>query len=148
MEYNYSTLTAVLGRATMSPVTQASIVPGEAPSTVHYSVTVTITVLVGILFLLVYIQLIMVICFGYKLFSYQTVLLYDILLWAALRLTLYSFYYYHCCDLVVSLTGKFAGWLLVAFPSALQYFSLAVLVHYFGEVSEFSSISHCSVSSK
>lgn len=108
--------------------------PGEAPSPVHYSVTIIITTLVAILFLLVYSQLIMVICFGYKLLTYQTVLLFDILLWAALRLTLYSFYFYHCCDLVNRIMGTFTGWILISFPSALQYFSLALLVHYFGEV--------------
>lgn len=118
------------------PQTEAPIVPGgEAPVPVHYSVTIIISVLVGILFLLVYLQLILVICFGYKLLTYQTVLLFDILLWAALRLTLYSFYFYHCCDLVNRIDGTFFGWLLVSFPACLQYFSLAVLVHYFGEVS-------------
>lgn len=117
-------------------VTPAPLSPNvEAPSPVHYSVTIVITTLVGILFVLVYTQLFMVICFGYKLLTYQTVLLFDILLWAALRLTLYSFYFYHCCKLVSQLHGTFLGWLLVSFPSCLQYFSLALLVHYFGEVS-------------
>ena len=118
------------------PETEATIHPGgPAPFPVHYSVTIIITTLVAILFLLVYVQLIMVICFGYKLITYQTLLLFDILLWAALRLTLYSFYFFHCCDLVARLDGSFSGWFLVAFPSALQYFSLALLVHYFSEVS-------------
>lgn len=106
----------------------------RVPFPVHYGVTTTITVLVAILFVMVYVQLVMVICFGYKLLSYQTILLFDILLWAALRLALYSFYYYNCCELVNKLSGKFSGWILVDLPSALQYFSLAVLVHYFGEV--------------
>lgn len=114
------------------PETEASISPPEVSVPVHYSVIITNIVLVGILFLLVYVQLIMIICFGYKLLSYQTVLLFDILLWGALRVTLYSSYFYHCCELVDRLSGQFVGWLLVEFPSALQYFSLAVLVHYFG----------------
>ncbi len=116
--------------------TESPLSPVEAPFLVHYSVTSIITALVAILFVLVYVQLIMIICFGYKLLTYQTVLLFDILLWAALRLTLYSFYYYRCCELVGKLNGNFFGWLLVAFPSVLQYFSLAVLVHYFGAVSQ------------
>ena len=115
--------------ATVSP---ANIV---SPSIyVHLGVTITVSVLVALLFLAVYIQLMMVLCFGYKLISYQTVLLFDILLWAALRLTLYSFYF-RCCELIQRLDIGW-GWLLVAFPSVLQYISLAVLVHYFGEVSE------------
>lgn len=152
MDYSYSALTAkpVDGGAgggqehnaslmlswvasTAAQETEASLSPVSFP--VHYGVTITSTVLVIILFVVVYVQLVMVICFGYKLLSYQTILLFDILFWAALRLTLYSFYFYNCCELVVNLNGKFSGWLLVAFPSALQYFSLAVLVHYFGEVS-------------
>ena len=99
---------------------------------VHLGVTVTVTVLVALLFLAVYVQLMMVLCVGYKLISYQTVLLFDILIWAALRLTLYSFYF-RCCHLIQQLSTGW-GWLLVAFPSALQYISLAILVHYFGEV--------------
>lgn len=116
-----------------SPVTEAPIGPGEAPVSIHYSVTIVITVLVGILFLLVYVQLVMVICFGYKLLTYQTVLLFDILLWASLRLTLYSFYFYHCCEQVDKLDKTVLGWFLVSLPPCLQFFSLAVLVHYFSE---------------
>ncbi len=129
----------LVAMSTLVPLTSqtaATISPGgPAPVPVHYSVTIIITMLVAILFLLVYIQLIMVICFGYKLLTYQTLLLFDILFWASLRLTFYSFYFYHCCDLVTTLDGSFSGWFLVAFPSALQYFSLALLVHYFSEVS-------------
>lgn len=151
MEQGYSSLSAPIPHEAFSgglnstelwlgapqgPETPVPIEPGgEAPVPVHYSVTVVASVLVGILFLLVYVQLIMVICFGYKLLTYQTVLLYDILLWAALRLTLYSFYFFHCCEMVEKLDGTFFGWFLVSFPACLQYFSLAVLVHYFGEVS-------------
>lgn len=121
---------------TSAPITHPGIPigPGTIPFPVHLAVTVSISVLVGILFLAVYVQLIMVICFRYKLFSYQTVLLFNILLWAALRLSLYSFYFYHCCSLITKLSTGFWGWLLVAFPSVLQYFSLALLVHYFGRV--------------
>lgn len=110
-----------------------SVITNAVQAPVHLAVTVTISVLVGILFIAVYVQLIMVICFGYKLISYQTILLFNILLWAFLRLTLYSFYFYHCCERVNSLPPGLK-WLLVSFPAALQYVSLAVLVHYFGEV--------------
>ena len=135
MQSNGSHLLSWPGGGLGGPQTEAPLGPGlEAPELVHYSVTIVITVLVGILFLLVYVQLIMVVCFGYKLLTYQTVLLFDILLWAAVRLSLYSFYFYHCCEVVTKLDATCIGWLLVSFPSCLQYFSLAVLVHYFGEV--------------
>lgn len=116
---------------TIRPVSPESII-SPIDIYVHLGVTVTVTVLVALLFLAVYVQLMMVLCFGYKLISYQTILLFDILIWAALRLTLYSFYF-RCCDLIQALNVGW-GWLLVAFPSALQYISLAILVHYFGEV--------------
>ena len=122
----------VTGGPTIAPASTAANIISPIDIYVHLGVTVTVSVLVALLFLGVYVQLMMVLWFGYKLLSYQTVLLFDILIWAALRLTLYSFYF-RCCDLVRQLNEGW-GWLLVAFPSALQYISLAILVHYFGEV--------------
>jgi hypothetical protein len=115
-----------------SPSTADTISPAAVQTSIHLAVTVTVTLFVGILFVAVYFQLCVVIYYGYRLVSYQTVLLFDILLWAALRLTLYSFYFYHCCGLVDRLS-PFSTWLLVASPSALQFITLAILVHYFGE---------------
>lgn len=115
------------------PAPTSSIQPAIAVERpLHLGITISITGLVGVLFVAVYFQLFMVLFFGYKLLTYQTVLLFDILLWAALRLTLYSFYYYNCCELVDHLP-PFPDWLLVALPSALQFISLAVLVHFFGQ---------------
>lgn len=136
----YDEHTTLLGTHSPSPIVTSTpsyqpIGPPEVAFPIHLGVMIAVSLLVGILFAAIYIQLIMVICFGYKLFSYQTVLLFNILLWAALRLTLYSFYYYHCCEAVRLLNGG-VGWVLVAFPSALQYLSLAILVRYFGEVSD------------
>ena len=131
-----SAMTGYLSHLTMPTVgpavSPANIITPIGQPGVHLGVTVTVTVLVGLLFLAVYVQLMMVLCFGYKLISYQTVLLFDILIWAALRLTLYSFYF-RCCDLIQQLNIGWT-WLLVAFPLVLQYISLAILVHYFGEV--------------
>lgn len=122
------------------PTTAYTVSPVAVQAPVHLSVTIAVSAMVGVLFAAVYVQLLMVICFGYKLISYQTVLLFDILLWAALRLTLYSFYYYHCCEVVNNLPVGW-DWLLVAFPSTLQFVSLAVLVHYFGEVGSANRLS-------
>lgn len=118
---------------TASPTTPVTVLVDTVQAPIHLAVTISVTLFVGILFVVVYLQLCGVICYGYRLISYQTVLLFDILLWAALRLTLYSFYFYNCCELVYQLP-VFFEWLLVAFPSALQFISLAILVHYFGEV--------------
>ena len=119
---------------TISPTAaDRTVSPVAVETSVHLAVTITVTLFVGILFVVVYFQLCMVIYYGYRLVSYQTVLLFDILLWAALRLTLYSFYFYHCCGLVDRLSPFFT-WFLVAFPSALQFITLALLVYYIGEV--------------
>ena len=119
---------------TLSPTaTDKTVSPVAVETSIHLAVTVTVALFVGILFLVVYFQLCMVIYYGYRLVSYQTVLFFDILLWAALRLTLYSFYFFHCCGLVDRLSPFFT-WLLVAFPSALQFITLALLVHYIGKV--------------
>ena len=100
----------------------------------HIGVIGGVSVLVALIFIAVYIQLVLVLCYGYKLFSYQTVFLFNILLWASLRLTLYSFYYYRCCDLVNNLSVA-VEWFLVSAPEILLYLSMALLVHYFMEVS-------------
>ena len=100
----------------------------------HLGIVIAASVVVGLLFVFVYAQLVAILCLGYKLVSYQTIFLFNILFWASLRLTMYSFYYYHCCDLVNNLS-PFPNWLLMSSPSVLLYFALALLVHYFGEVS-------------
>ena len=128
---------AELARGELEATSSAPTLMTASPvaTSIHLGVIVSITVMVALLFLFVYVQLAMVLCLGYKLFSYQTVLLFVILLWASLRLTLYSTYYFHCCDLDEHLSA-FPEWLLVSFPSALQFFSLAIIVHYYGQVRE------------
>ena len=105
-----------------------------APISVHLAVIVTATTLVGLLFLLVYVQLMMVLCFGYRLVSYQTVFLFSILFWASIRLILYSCYYFECCEFVTHKLPLFWSWFLEHLPASLQYFTLALLVHYFAGV--------------
>ena len=104
---------------------------------IHMGVIYGVTVIVALIFLAVYIQLTLVICYGYKLVSYQTVFLFNILLWASFRLTFNSFYFYYCCELIykASATSK---WFLISFPEILLFLSLALLVHYFMEVMIFS----------
>ena len=101
---------------------------------IHLSVLIPITVLVAILFIAVYFQLLLILYRGYKLVSYQTVFLFSVLLWAALRLLLYSFYYYDCCYQINSLSPG-VNWFIIAFPQNIQYFTLSLLVLYFGQVS-------------
>ena len=116
--------------------TSDSIVINAVPISVHLAVIITATVLVGVLYLLAYAQLLMVLCCGFRLISYQTVFLFSILLWASLRLVLYSCYYYACCDFVLYKLPMYVfwSWFLENFPTTLQYFTLALLVHYFAGV--------------
>lgn len=101
---------------------------------IHYSVVIPVTTLVILLFVIVFIQLLLILYFEYKLLSYQTVFLGSILVWAGLRLVLYSFYYdKYSCQLVNHLSLPL-NWFLIAFPQTIQFFTLALLVHYFGQV--------------
>ena len=105
----------------------------------NLAVVIIITILVGILYILIYAQLMFILYrkLWFMLISYQTVFLFVNLLWASLRLTLYTFYFASggpCCDMVFKLP-KILHWLLVNFPTFLQFFSLALLVHYFAGVS-------------
>lgn len=107
--------------------------PKDVIGELHKWVIVGVTVIVALIFLAVYIQLSLVLCYGYKLVSYQTIFLFNILLWSSFRLTLNSFYFYYCCELLskISPTSK---WFLISFPEILLFLSLALLVHYFMEV--------------
>lgn len=120
----------------------STLVPATFPSHgivavepgVHLGVIIPVTILVALLFLWVITQLLLVLYQGHKLLTYQTVFLFSVLLWAGLRLTLYSFYYDHCCIEVNNLPPGWK-WFLLAFPQNIQFFTLALLVHYFGQVS-------------
>ncbi len=99
----------------------------------HTWVIIGVTVVVAAVFVAVYIQLSVVLCYGYKLISYQTVFLFNILLWASFRLTFNSFYFYYCCELIAKISPT-SKWFLFSFPEILLFLSLALLVHYFMEV--------------
>ena len=127
---NGSSLPIITPTPTMSP---ASNLDPTILASLHLGLVIAASVVVALLFVFVYAQLLAILCLGYKLVSYQTIFLFNILFWASLRLTMYSFYYYHCCELVNNLS-PFPNWLLMYSPSVLLYFALALLVHYFGEV--------------
>ena len=104
---------------------------------VHIGVISSVTIVVALVFIFVYIQLISVLYYGYKLLSYQTIFLFDILIWASLQLTHYSFYFFNCCtekSLINNLPNA-VEWLLVSSPSIFLFIALSLLVHYFMEVS-------------
>ncbi|TRY88714.1 hypothetical protein DNTS_006278 [Danionella cerebrum] len=110
------------------PVPPSPIRPAVAPS-VQLGVTVLYTCLYGMLFLVVYIQLWLLLLCGHKRWSYQSVFLFLCLFWAALRTTLFSFYF--CDALAANHLPTAAYWLLYCFPVCLQFFTLSLFNLYF-----------------
>ncbi|XP_043538643.1 integral membrane protein GPR137-like isoform X2 [Chiloscyllium plagiosum] len=102
------------------------------PLSVTLGLTIVYTALYGLLFLLIYIQLWLVLHYRHKKFSYQTVFLFLCLLWAALRTTLFSFYFRD--TIKANTLGPFSFWLLYCFPVCLQFFTLGLMNMYFAQV--------------
>uniref|UniRef100_A0A3Q2CM05 G protein-coupled receptor 137c n=1 Tax=Cyprinodon variegatus TaxID=28743 RepID=A0A3Q2CM05_CYPVA len=103
---------------------------GDAISpTLELSLTTVYTVLYSFLFVFVYLQLWLILHYGHKRFSYQSVFLFLCLLWAALRTTLFSFYFKNVVQ--ASQLQPLAYWLLYCCPVCLQFFTLCLLNLYF-----------------
>ena len=115
-------------QATLPPPT---IVPALSPQ-VQLSLTSVFTALYAVLFTWVYIQLWMILYYGHRKLSYQTVFLFSCLLWAGLRTTLFSFYFKNAV-LANNLSTPYY-WLLYCFPVCLQYITLCLLVEFFSQV--------------
>ncbi|XP_005986547.1 integral membrane protein GPR137C [Latimeria chalumnae] len=111
---------------TDEPITAA------VPPAVELGLTVVYTILYSLLFLFVYLQLWLVLHYKHKRFSFQTVFLFLCLLWAALRTTLFSFYFKNCVQ--ANQLQPFPYWLLYCFPVCLQFFTLCLLNLYFAQV--------------
>ncbi|XP_078005043.1 integral membrane protein GPR137 isoform X3 [Phascolarctos cinereus] len=112
-------------------VPAAGLVPALPPA-VTLGLTAAYTTLYGLLFLSVYAQLWLVLLYGHKRFSYQTVFLALCLLWAALRTTLFSFYFRDTAR--ANRLGPLPFWLLYCCPVCLQFFTLTLMNLYFAQV--------------
>ncbi|XP_067241576.1 integral membrane protein GPR137 isoform X2 [Chanodichthys erythropterus] len=102
--------------------------PAVAPS-VQLGVTILYTCLYGGLFLVVYIQLWLLLLYRHKRWSYQSIFLFLCLFWAALRTTLFSFYFRDA--LAANHLPTPVYWLLYCFPVCLQFFTLSLFNLYF-----------------
>ncbi|KAL6115480.1 gpr137c [Pungitius sinensis] len=100
--------------------------------TLELSLTAVYTVLYSLLFAFVYLQLWLILHYGHKRFSYQSVFLFLCLLWAALRTTLFSFYFKNVVQ--ANRLQPLAYWLLYCCPVCLQFFTLCLLNLYFTQV--------------
>ncbi|XP_037552664.1 integral membrane protein GPR137C [Nematolebias whitei] len=106
---------------------------GDALSpTLELSLTSLYTVLYSFLFVFVYLQLWLILLYGHKRFSFQSVFLFLCLLWAALRTTLFSFYFQNVAQ--ANQLQPLAYWLLYCCPVCLQFFTLCLLNLYFTQV--------------
>lgn len=110
-----------------------SLSEGAAISpTLELSLTTIYTVLYSFLFVFVYLQLWLILHYGHKRFSYQSVFLFLCLLWAALRTTLFSFYFQNMVQ--ANQLQPLAYWVLYCCPVCLQFFTLCLLNLYFTQV--------------
>ncbi|XP_032366765.1 integral membrane protein GPR137 [Etheostoma spectabile] len=105
--------------------------PAVAPS-VELGFTILYTALYAALFLVVYAQLWLLYLYRHKRWSYQSVFLFLCLLWAALRTTLFSFYFYNALE--ANHLPVAVYWLLYCFPVCLQFFTLSLINLYFTQV--------------
>lgn len=101
-------------------------------STVHLAVTITSIALCGGAFIFILLQLLLLLYYRHPRLSYQTLILFTALLWAALRTTLFSFYFED--RWLSDHFSTFPRWLLFALPVYLQYNVLNILLFYFLEV--------------
>ncbi|XP_015206225.1 integral membrane protein GPR137C [Lepisosteus oculatus] len=106
---------------------QAAVLPS-----VELGLTVVYTILYSLLFVFVYLQLWLILHYGHKRFSYQSVFLFLCLLWSALRTTLFSFYFKNVVQ--ANQLQPLPYWLLYCFPVCLQFFTLCLLNLYFAQV--------------
>lgn len=116
-------------------VTDSSDEPIRAavPPSVELGLTIVYTILYSLLFVFVYLHLWLILRYGHKRFSYQSVFLFLCLLWSALRTTLFSFYFKNVVQ--ANQLQPLPYWLLYCFPVCLQFFTLCLLNLYFAQVS-------------
>ncbi|XP_030001404.1 integral membrane protein GPR137 isoform X2 [Sphaeramia orbicularis] len=105
--------------------------PAVAPS-VQLGFTILYTALYAGLFVVVYVQLWLLFLYRHKRWSYQSVFLFLCLLWAALRTTLFSFYFWNALE--ANHLPVAVYWLLYCFPVCLQFFTLSLINLYFTQV--------------
>lgn len=120
---------AVLSASRINPPTLKPSLPIQK---VHLGLSVFFTAAYGLLFLHIYWQLWLILHYGHRRLSYQSIFLFACLLWAALRTALFSFYFKNYVE--TNSMAPFFNWLLFAFPVFLQYFMLNILVLYFVQV--------------
>ncbi|KAJ3584678.1 hypothetical protein NHX12_015173 [Muraenolepis orangiensis] len=106
--------------------------PGLSP-TLELGLTAVHTALYAAVFAFVYVQLWLVLRHGHERLSSRSALLFLCLLWAALRATLFSFYFQDAAR--ANRLRPLVRWLLYCCPVCLQFFTLCLLNLYFAQYS-------------
>lgn len=101
-------------------------------SSVQLGFTILFTGLYAALFLVVYTQLWLLYIYKHKRWSYQSIFLFLCLLWATLRTTLFSFYFYDATE--ANRLPVVVFWLLYCFPVCLQFFTFSLINLYLTQV--------------
>lgn len=112
----------------LSPV---SVVPALSFSA-RMILTGIYTMMYCALFMIVFVQLWMIRCYGHRLLSYQAILLFLSLFWAAIRTILFSFYFTNSEE--VDVLPVVWNWVLFSCPICLQFVTLCLLVMFFAKV--------------
>ena len=102
------------------------------PSQSSLPPTIVLISLYTIIFIWVYLQLICILYYRHKRYSYQTALLFLRLLYSMLRISLFSFYFQNAKDANQLIFMLYFA--LYCLPIFLQFCSLALLVSYYGKV--------------
>ena len=108
-----------------------TIIPAP-PANIYLPITIIYIILYSLVFIYVYFQLVLIWYFKHKRFSYQTSFLFISLLWASLRILLFSFYFQNAKD--ANMLFFVFYFLLYCLPVILQFITLCLLVLYYGQV--------------
>jgi hypothetical protein len=102
------------------------------PANVYVPLTTILIMLYGVIYLLTLIQLGLIWYYKHKRFSYQTSLLFLILIWSSLRITLFSFYFKNAQEANMLIFVFY--FILYCLPIVVQFCTFSVLVLYYGQV--------------
>ncbi|XP_074631968.1 G protein-coupled receptor 137Ba-like isoform X2 [Acropora palmata] len=129
--YNHETLSVPISTLSNNNTAPISIQPGISQVT-HLSLAIVFTALFALLFLMILLQLCLILYFGHRRLSYQTVFLFIYLFWASLRTTLFSFYFNDSSG--TDSLSLLLRWLLFSLPIYLQFLTLSLLTLYLSKV--------------
>ena len=118
LEQNYGRSITAYTFTNINNTNPATIVPAISHVT-HLSLAIVFTTLFALLFLMIIVQLFLILYFGHRRLSYQSVFLFIYLIWAALRTTLFSFYFRDSAE--TDSFHAFPRWLLFALQSTCSF---------------------------